>query len=263
MRIATLRVLIVVALGLWGSPAGATKISWDFENGGWPGSGPLCCNAIPTIINATGGNPNHYARLTASPADCGSAFFTTCPRTRAESFIGQLPDVAGDTRTYSIDIRFPSGIQPMTGHDALIWQSFSNGSTSEHRTTWIGTQNGRIYIANPVTPVPNTQYTVNLGPIQGPGSTVQAVDLGPLVYDEWHTYRVVVVQAVTPNPGSVTVYKDNVLIGTMSGQPTLWSLAETEVFVNYVDGNGVLGVVDFDNASLATPPPAPTGLMVQ
>ena len=74
MRIATLRVLIVVALGLWGSPAGATKISWDFENGGWPGSGPLCCNAIPTIINATGGNPNHYARLTASPADCGSAF---------------------------------------------------------------------------------------------------------------------------------------------------------------------------------------------
>ena len=93
----------------------------------------------------------------------------------------------------------------------------------------------RSYMANPVTPVPNTQYTVNLRPIQGPGSSVQAVDLALLLYDEWHTYRVMV-QAVTRHQGSVTVYKDNVLISTMSEQPTLWSLGETEVFVNYVDG---------------------------
>jgi hypothetical protein len=252
MQRATLRVvLIALALGLWGSLAWATTISWDFENGGWP-SGPICCNAVPPVVNATGGNPDHYARLTASPTDCGPTFFTTCPRIRAEAWIGQINDVVGETRTYKIDLRFPSANQAVTGHDSLVWQMVNPGPNSpELRTSWIGTQNGRIYIANPIQPVPHTPLEVNLGGIQGPFPTVQALDLGPLVFDEWHTYVIEMVEAMLPNTGTIKAWRDGVPFGTIAGQATIRSVNYTEIYIDVVSDNGVKGIVDFDNASLA------------
>ena len=258
-------ITLVLALGLWGGLAEATTISWDFEQSTWPQFGPCCPNAIPSVILTENGN--HFSRLTASTTDCGPSYFTTCPRTRAEVVIGNLTSVEGATRVYSIDIRFPSPAQAPaqapSGHDSLVWQMVNPGGP-ELRTSWIGSQNGRVYLGNPIQPVPHTQYEVNLGNIQGPFATVQAIDLGPIDLGVWHTYKIVMIESTNPAVGRLMAYRDGVWIGTLANQATIRNLTYTEIYIDVVEAQGnMTGVADFDNASLATVPVAPTNLRVQ
>src|SRR5215831_18054241 len=105
-----------------GSPPPPTAAtSWNFEAGTFPPDPNVEPNAIPTVINLEGAPHLHYARLTASPSDCGEAFFTTCPRTRAEKYIGgfPLPDTTGQIVTFQFDIRIPS-VNNSSAADNLI-----------------------------------------------------------------------------------------------------------------------------------------------
>ncbi len=233
-------------------PQPAQSISWDFETGTFPhGSVPggfIYPNMVAPVVLLEGPPHLHFARLTASPPDCGDTFNTTCPRTRAEMWMGGLPDVMGATRTYAFSMRLPSSNPP--GQDALLWQTFEGDPPNTNRDIWLGVQNGRVYLANAVQPVPQTSQTVDLG---GIGGISQVVDLGPIVYDQWNTYQVVVLLA-TDTTGTVTVWKNGVEMGTITGQPTKYFTNHTDVYLNVVDEGGTLGIVDFDDVQQQTNP---------
>jgi|SRR5215472_639883 len=276
MHVATLRLLItlVLTLWLWSQLAWAATFSWDFETGTYPAGsypgGPMDPNLVPPVVLSEGGN--HLGRLTASPSDCGEAFQTTCPQTRAEAWMSGLPDVIGESRTYTVSVRIPSsgaGGSNTTAHTALVWQVFEGDYPISARDIWIGVENGRLYLANQVRPIPQTSQTVPLELARD--GIAQVVELGALVYDQWNTYIVTVLQSLDPATGSVSVKKNGVQMGAITGQPTKYYVNHTDIYLDVVDRNGTLGIADFDNVQISTggstgdstPPAPPTALRVQ
>lgn len=86
------------------------------------------------------------------------------------------------------------------------------------------------------------------------------VDLGPVVFDEWHDYKLVVNLSTDPAIGRVDVHRDSVQIATLTGQQTIKTdTIPTEAYLDVVDFGGVFGAVHFDNVKIETgttqPPP--------
>jgi len=249
----------------------AYVLLWDYEAGTLP-TPPSTPDIVPMAINATDGNPSHYVRQTATPADCGPAYFITCPRTRSECCLqpgyNGIPVVEGQTRTYFVDIRIPSG-QSFPSTDLLLWQSFQEPPVSS-RPVWIGIHDfgagPRFYLGNRVPPCPASCVTV------AQTSTAQVIDLGPLVFDQWIRYQVAIVLAITPTNGTVSVSANGVPKGTLTGQPTLFDSSQLNIYTNVINWFGGTTVADYDNilqmsgsvsAADVTPPSTPQELIIQ
>lgn len=236
-----------------GQSASGQFISWDFENGTFP-AGPATPTQFPAAVLLEGSPHFHYGRLTAVPADCGPSFFTDCPTTRAEVFFNSLTPVAGEFRTYQFDLRLPStgAAGNNTGaHTLMAWQVYFK--TSPNQSLWIGVTNGRWYIANPIQPCPADCIT---DPLFGGTTPAQVIDLGAVVYDEWESFRVVVLLK-SDTTGTVQVSKNGITVGTMTNQATFVAIEPQELFLNMLDVNGSLGIVDFDNLSMSDVQPQP------
>jgi hypothetical protein len=272
MHVATLKLLItlVLTLGLWGGLAWAAFtfiLSYNFEDGIIPNSNTLGPNAVPTTIMTEG--TNEFLRMTASPSDCGDAFGTTCPRTRAELLIGHDSNVT-EIVTYSFKLRYPSS-NP-SGQNQLSMQTYQGFFTYPNYTSrllWIGLKDGRVYLANRLPPVPQTSQYVDLGTAGGPA---QIVDLGPVAYDTWITYALSVNWSTDPLLAWASVTKNGVAMGSITGQPTLaYTQSTPDMFTDVISFDGVLGIADFDNVQIgtggstgdSTPPAPPTALRVQ
>jgi Polysaccharide lyase len=208
-------------------------LSDDFESGVITNADSLMLNKIATAI-LTEPDGNHFLRMTATSEDCGPSFFTTCPRTRAELWIGSAPVTMNETVAYSFSLRIPR-LNNLTGQDSLLWQLFQGYRIDPNgvRTIWLGIQNGRLYVANQT------------------GGTTQKIDLGLVQYDIWVDYSMVVYLR-DDSSGRVDVYMNATLIGSIVGQPTiLFDQYVTDMFLNVVSFNGVLGSADFDNVQIS------------
>jgi hypothetical protein len=244
-------------------------ITWDFETGAFPNPATTPTQ-VPAIVLLEGSPHFHYGRLTASPSDCGTSFFTTCPKTRAEVFFNQLNTTLGETRTYQIDLRMPSsgtGGSNTGTHRNMAWQLFgANGLSS--RTIWIGINpaNNHWYVANRVQPC-NTNCVQN--PLDDTPANVQLIDLGAVVYDQWETFKIIVKYA-TDTTGTVQALKNNTNMGTTSNQATISGVEPMQVYIDQLDFAGNFGIVDFDNLSMTdvqpsgpVKPPPPEGVTIQ
>ena len=146
-------------------PPQAISISWDFETGTLPNPPDNPNNVVPPVV-LTETNGNHYGRLTVTSSDCrtpGDAVWDPCPRVREQVVIGTIPEVAGQTRTFSFKVRIPSAGQPAKGHDSILWQIVepnATGTNQFHRSFWFGIHDfwagDRFYWANRVPPVLGT-----------------------------------------------------------------------------------------------------------
>jgi hypothetical protein len=234
--------------------ASGQSMSWDFESGTFPPAGPPTPTQFPTVVLLEGSPHFHYGRLTAVPADCGPSFFTDCPKTRAEVFVNSLIPVAGQFWTYQFDLRMPSSgaAGNNTGAHTLMACQV-HFTTPPNRSIWIGVTNGRWYIANRIQPCPAECIT---DPLDGGTNPAQVIDLGAVVYDEWETFRVVV-RLETDTTGTVQVSKNGITVGTMTNQATFVAIEPQEIYMNMLDVNGSLGIVDFDNLSMSTVQPPP------
>ena len=220
---------------------------WNFETGTWP-SFPDSIYTVPPVVNSPGGNPNSYGRLTASPSDCGGPpprNDDPCPMIREQVVMWTIPEVQGEVRSYSFDLRIPSAGQPATGHDSMLWQLLEpNGGT---RSMWIGVRDfgagERIYFANQVPPCPSSCISL---PVVSFG-LANVVDLGPLVFDQWITYQVDMTLAATPTNGSVTIWMNGSIVATITDQPTMYLVDTQDVKFDVLDWSGTLGIADFDN----------------
>jgi len=236
------------------SASAGVVLAYNFEDGLIPNADSLMPNKIPTTI-LTESNGNHFLRMTASPEDCGTSFFTSCSRTRAELWIGSAPDTINQMVTYSFSMRIPSS-NP-AGQDNMLWQLFQGYriDPAGGRTIWLGSQSGKLYVAN-----------------QSGSGGVQRVELGSIQYDRWVNFSLVVYLSADPSLGRVDVYMDGNLIGSITEQATvLFTQYLTDMFLNIVDFNGAAGTADFDNLQISTgglvptptpipllPPPSPT-----
>jgi hypothetical protein len=177
--------------------------------------------------------------MTAVPEDCGPNYFTSCPRTRAELLMGHAPDMVNQTVAYSFSMRIPSS-NP-TGQSNLLVQLFQGYGFDPNggKTVWIGSQNGRLFVQRE-----NWQE---------PGSGQVRLDLGPISYDTWVNYSLVVYLSGDPTLGRVDVYIDGRLSGTITGHSTVLSTTQvTDMFLNVIDFNGVKGIADYDNVQIST-----------
>jgi len=236
------------------SASAGVVLTYNFEDGQIPNSNRLSSNLIPATV-LTESNGNHFLRMTASPEDCGPSFGTTCPRTRAELWIGFAPGTADQTVTYNFSMRIPSS-NP-AGQNNMLWQLFQGYriDPAGGRTIWLGSQSGKLYVAN-----------------QSGSGGVQRVELGSIQYDRWVNFSLVVYLSADPSLGRVDVYMDGNLIGSITEQATvLFTQYLTDMFLNIVDFNGAAGTADFDNLQISTgglvptptpipllPPPSPT-----
>src|SRR5262249_37939879 len=161
-----------------------------------------------------------FLRMTASPGDCGPEFGTMCPWTRAEIEIGAAPVYTDTTVTYRFKMRNPS-TNPTTGQDNLLWQLFQ-WDPSGGRRLWLGTRNGRLHLTNPA-------------PIRF-GGAEQVMDLGPIVYDEWHTYVISVFLSADPALGRVDLSRDGLWVGGFTGAATVVNTnLVTHLYTDVVD----------------------------
>lgn len=105
------------------------------------------------------------------------------------------------------------------------------------RTIWIGSSSGKVGVENQV----------------GSNGGWQRVHLGSIQYDRWVDFSLVVYLSTDPSSGRVDVYMDGQLIGSMTGQATVnFTQYVTDMFINVVDFNGVVGTADFDNLQIST-----------
>lgn len=250
--------------------------SWDFENNALPNPPDNPNNVVPAQV-LTEPSGNHFGRLTVTVNDCrtpGDAIWDPCPKIREQVVLGTLPEVAGQDRTFSFRLRLPSGAgQPTTGHDVFYWQIIepnATGTNQFQRSFWLGIHDfgagPRMFLANRVPPCPGSCIT-----FQG-GAAASVIDLGPPVFDQWATYRISMRLAVTPTNGTVTVCKNNVLIASVSNQPTMFLVDTQDVKMDVLDWVGTPGMADFDDLTAQTgivgacgtsaPPSPPTNLRV-
>ena len=104
-------------------PPQAVSISWDFETGTLPNPPDNPNNVVPPVVLKET-NWNHYGRLTVSHSDCrtpGDAVWDPCPKIRAQVVVGTIPEVEGETRTFSLTVRIPSAGQPAKGHASVSY----------------------------------------------------------------------------------------------------------------------------------------------
>jgi hypothetical protein len=211
----------------------AAAVAYDFEDGVVPNPDSLMPNKVPATILAEPGG-NRFLRMTATPEDCGPRFNTTCPWTRAELWIGGAPVTVNQTVTYSFSIRIPAADNP-SGQDNVLWQLFQGYRIDPNggRTIWLGVRDGRVYVGNDA------------------GGMARRMDVGPLQYDVWVKYSVVVHLSDDPS-GRVDVYADGQHIGSLVGQPTvLFGAYVSDMFLNVVDFGGVRGTADFDDVRIS------------
>ena len=196
-------------------------------------------------------NGNHYGRLTVSSSDCrapGDLVWDPCPKIRQQVVIGTIPEVEGETRTFSLSVRVPSAGQPATRHDSVLWQIIephATGTNQFERSFWIGIHDfgagERVYLANRVPPCPGNCITV------AGDAPANIIDLGPLTFDQWDTYQIVMTLAVTPTNGTVIVKKNGTVVGTINNQPTMYLIDTQDFKMDVLDWSGTPGIADFDN----------------
>ena len=230
------------------APQGA-PISWDFEARTFPNRADAPNLVSPVVLKETNGN--HYGRLTVSHSDCrtpGDAVWDPCPKIRAQVVVGTIPEVEGETRTFSLTVRIPSAGQPANGHDSMLWQIIephATGTNQFERSFWIGIHDfgagDRVYLANRVPPCPGNCVVV-AGDVPA-----NIIDLGPLTLDQWDTYQIVMTLAVTPSNGTVIVYKNGTVVGTINNQPTMYLVDTQDTKIDVLDWSGTPGIADFDN----------------
>jgi hypothetical protein len=205
---------------------------YDFESGEIPFADTLMPNSTPTSILADP-DGNQFLRMTVSPSDCGPNFYTSCPKTRAELFVAAGPNTHDQIVTYSFSMRIPSR-NPADNH--LLVQGFQGyRMTFDYgRTFWLGTSDGEVFVQNDV----GKKQRLNLGPVQ---------------YDTWVHYELVVNLTSDPDLGRIDVYKDAELVGSITKQATeRTSQYTSDLFLNVVDFKGSSGTADFDNVQLST-----------
>ena len=225
-------------------------MAYNFEDGQIPNSNRLSSNLIPATV-LTESNGNHFLRMTASPEDCGPSFGTTCPRTRAELWIGFAPGTADQMVTYNFSMRIPSSNSG--GRNNLLMQLFQGLAdiVNSGKTIWIGSQNGRLFLENDLT------HTT--------------ADLGVISYDQWMNFSLVVYLTTNPSQGRADAYRNGALPGSIVGEATEKIADITNMYLDVIDFGGVLGIADFDNVQISTgglvptptpipplPPPSPT-----
>ena len=231
-------------------PPQAAAISWDFEARTFPNPPDNPSNLVhPVVLNETNGN--HYGRLTVSHSDCrtpGDQVWDPCPKIRQQVVIGTIHGVPGETRTFSLALRIPSGGQPATGHDSMLWQIIephATGTNQFERSFWIGIHDfgagERVYLANRVPPCPGNCVFV-AGDVPA-----NIIDLGPLTFDQWDTYQIVMTLAVTPTNGTVIVRKNGTVVATVTNQPTMYLVDTQDFKMDVLDWFGTPGIADFDN----------------
>jgi len=233
-------------------PKPAQSLSWDFEAGTFPNPADQP-NLVPPVV-LTEINGNHYGRLTGSPSDCSTTDFILwdpCPQIREQVRIWTIPEVEGETRTFSLTVRIPSAGQPATGHDSMLWQLLEPGPNST-RTIWFGIRDfgagQHFYVANQVPPCPTGCTYI---PVIAKGDYANVVDLGPVVFDQWMTIQLDMTLAATPTNGTLIVRKNGAVVQTISNQPTTWlpTGLTQDVKIDVLDWSGTLGIADFDNLS--------------
>lgn len=229
-------------------------ISWDFESGTLPKPPDNPNNVVRPVV-LTEPNGNHFGRLTATPSDCrstGDAVWDPCPRIREQIRYLTVPEVAGETRSYSFKLRLPSAGQPATGHDVFYWQIIEPNATGPNQfqqSFVLGVRDfgagQRVFLANRVPPCPANCFIFQTD------ANVEAsvLDLGPLVFDQWDTYQIDMTLAVTPTNGTVTVQKNGVVVATLTNQPTMFLVDSQDVKIDVLDWVGTPGIADFDNLS--------------
>ena len=206
-----------------------TLVYYDFENGQIPFVDTLMPNSTPTTVLADP-DANQFLRMTVRASDCGESYNTTCPKNRAELFIGAGP-TNDRNATYSFSMRIPS-FDPASNH--LLAQVFQGYRITLNygRTFWLGTSNGEIFVQNDI----GGKQRLNLGSVQ---------------YDSWVNYELVVYLSTDPKVGRIDVYKDAELIGSITGQATERTAQHTsDLFFNVVGFDGAPGTADFDNAHI-------------
>ena len=238
--------------------ASGQSISWDFESGTFPPTGPTTATHFPAVVLLEESPHFHYGRLTAVPSDCGPSYFTTCPVTRAEWFFDQLTPLIGQSFTYQVDLRLPSSAAAGSNigpHQLIAWQIF--GTVAGSQSVWLGVASGgRWYIANQMQPCANPRCAAN-DPLFGGPTPIQMIDLGAVVYDQWETFKVIV-GFNADTAGTVQVSKNGTSMGIMTNQATmLVSGVPQQVFLDVLDVPGNLGIVDFDNLSMSDVQPPP------
>ena len=232
------------------APPKAAAISWDFEGRSFPNR-PDAPNVVPPVVLTENGN--HFGRLTATPSDCrtpGNAVWDPCPIIREQIRYVTIPEVEGETRTYSFSLRIPSVGQPATGHDVFYWQIVepnATGANQYHRSFWFGVHDfgagQRVFLANRVPPCPGDCII-----FQTRGNVpASVIDLGPLVFDQWDTYEIIMTLAVTPKNGTVVVKKNGKVVTKVTNQPTMYLVDTQEVKIDVLDWSGTQGIADFDN----------------
>jgi len=128
----------------------------------------------------------------------------------------------------------------------MLWQLLEPNATFGNRSLWIGIHDfgagERVYLANRVPPCPVNCITVTTGEL-----VANIIDLGPLTFDQWDTYQIVMTLAVTPSNGTVIVRKNGTVVGTINNQPTMYLVDSQDVKIDVLDWSGTLGIADFDN----------------
>ena len=150
--------------------------------------------------------------------------------------MGHAPETTNVTVTYSFSLRIPSSnpFLAVTQYNLLaqLFQGINVPSVSG-KTIWLGSQNGRIFVRNDL--------------------NQQTLDVGPIQYDRWVNYSLAVYLSTDPSSGLVDVYVDGQRVGSLTGYATLKdSQYVTDLFLNVIDFNGVLGTADFDNVQIST-----------
>jgi hypothetical protein len=233
--------VLLILVSLQASPLWAgIRQSFDLENGRVPNGGifdPNGDGVYPNLVPAmvlTESNGNHFLRMTASPSDCGLSFATTCPRTRAEIWIGSTPGSDNQSATFSFAMRIPRS-NP-NGHNNLLFQLFQGlgDPINSGRTIWIGSQNGRLFLEN--------------------GLTHTTADLGSINYDQWVKFSVGVYLTTNAPQGRADAYINGALAGSIVGEATEKIAGITNMYLNVIDFGGVLGIADFDNLQISSLP---------
>ena len=231
-------------------PPQAAAIKWDFEARTFPNPTDNPSNVVhPVVLTETNGND--YGRLTVSHSDCrtpGDHVWDACPKIRQQVVIGTIPEVAGETRTFSLALRIPSAGQPATGHDVFYWQIIephATGANQYERSFWLGVHDfgagQRVYLANRVPPCPGNCITV------AGDAPANIIDLGPLTFDQWDTYQITMTLAVTPTNGTVIVRKNGTVVATVTNQPTMYLVDTQDFKMDVLDWSGTPGIAEFDN----------------
>ena len=247
-------------------PPQAAAIKSDFEAGTFPNR-PDAPNVVPPVVRKEP-NGNHYGRLTATSSDCRTLddpVWDACPKIRQQVVIGTIPEVEGETRTFSLALRIPSAGQPATGHDVFYWQIIephATGANQYERSFWLGVHDfgagQRVYLANRVPPCPGNCVVV------AGDAPANIIDLGALTFDQWDTYQITMTLAVTPNNGTVIVSKNGNVVATVTNQPTMYLVDTQDFKMDVLDWFGTPGIADFDNVwAMSGAPPTTVADMVR